>query len=973
MPMKLCEFIKLYNLEDFLLDSCKLVNDPVKSNYTLDQFNEFDGSCCEQHQNVYDKMYSILLKLLSHEDTLIKRGAISIISHISFNCTSIFDIHELLTNFIRLMLQDPIIDLEITKQVLNYTLHSNDASIIEHSSQIILIFEKSLKYKSAHLLPWGSTDIPTSSVNIPANICANSSHLLSILSTIPSNPQFHNLLISLKSNLSPSLQIKYLISASSLQLDDFSFTSQSAYFYYNSYFLHFSFPTAFPIILSICDANLPYSNTLLHLFQPKLTNINNFNDLLSLSSNCDAPLLFSILLDISEYYYQTTLNDNKYELFNKCLTSLTPTNPNSHYFFDLLKFKFEGDLVFVGAICLDSTFFTTSMLNALTNLLSCTHFNNIFSCFSLFTAILSTYHYFLDSHYPSIVKSLAGVIVQSQFDSIPKSTSLYQKALFTLDHFIAISPLIRSDNQFNITTLITTYTMALNKWPSIAKSILHSIHVLIHAYPLQMCKYLPIILTTSSQIIGHLNISIYILEMLSSLSNCPKVYHNLSDDDFKMIFGIALQFIETTNTQNTVQSSYHLYLAFSVINTWLLHVRNHQFQFLLHRMTLAMKKNPLVRDRILICVDFMSRMLLNGTDSSDRNADLNEPTASKILQYYLHGHCLVSVHSNSHPKIIIRRPSGTTVHTPTDAIIGEPLPIVTPTFNKTTGSFFGRKSSISIRRKPSNPTTLTEILGQFPETYFMNKEKTINNFIFVQSASHLLVDADTLSSVPLPINDKLTRAVNVFDFTPTVDFHKFGICYLRNGQNEVEMLSNTQMGNEFESIYKQFGKVVEIGNEKYKYYGGLNKETDGTHTLIWHDEITYMVFINSTMMPNHENDPTRMMKKRFIGNCWVNIIFKEQEATYTPMKSDSIFVNIIIEPWEYPNLYKIWIEPVLGDIGGFGPLEVPRILEKEAVAVFVRQIAFHLNIYAQIQVQSEQGEYISEWRQRLQIIEKLGI
>eukprot|EP00835_Amoeboradix_gromovi_P002281 NODE_126_length_18761_cov_0.476262.p1 type:complete len:1007 gc:universal NODE_126_length_18761_cov_0.476262:12610-15630(+) len=941
-PMKLCEFIMHYNFQDFLYDLSKSSTDSTQYLTVCDKLNELDGSCCNHHQDVLNVLLPHLLDLLSRNELVIKIGSIKMISYLCFSKE--LQIPFILSNFTDLMLTYPSLDLEILSQVSSIT----SVSLLEQNiQQILKILHKSFGYRKHSTSPWGSK-YPHKTGSTEACICDISNSLLCTLLSLNlcSSSDVFQIFHILKPNLSVDAQVLYLKSTPSTDLLDLTFDSQPAFFIYNKFFLNFNTSNLFDscvlqFILPICNSNLPYSNTLLLLFQPMLTNPLYLNDLLQTSLNCSAPTLGVILFDI-------LINVKEIDAFKRSITLLNALNPTTPHFINNFKLSFEGDLISINNYTVDSNTFNTIILRWLIDMLKSNHYSTIYSTFNVFQQLLATHHYFLLDHYAILLKTLLSIIFTSPFDSIPSNVSLYHQCLFTIDLFIPIHTICRFDKS-QLDELVACYDTALKKWPSIAKSTIHSIDVLIHSCQSSMCRFLPSILETCVQIIGHVNTSVYVLEMLSSLSNVPNVYKNMNESDFKTIFGIAFQYICTPNYKQ-----YDMYLAFSVVNTWLLHVRNAPFAFLLNRLEMALTSNPRVRDRLIICADYTSRLQLKAMTNVDVDVD------SKSSEYYIHGHCLVTIVNDY---VVVRRPSGTTVHSKEDILVDK-LPC-NMEFKTRSNSIF-RKPSISLR----NTNTIQQLLQAFPSECFINGNKRIQEFIYCQSASHLLVDE--LFSVQLQINEKLIRNVNVLDHTPTVDFHKYGMYYINTGQSEYEIFSNTSMPSDFMMIYRQFGELMPLDSKKLKYKGGLEYKVDGEEVMVWQDEITYMVFINSVMMPNDDNDRSRNNKKRHVGNCHVNIVFKERNAEYKPIKSQNVMAVILIEPWEYNNLYKISLIPNK-NMPYIGPLHKHRIMAKEYVGVFTRQIAFHCNIYAQIymKIMNDDSEYISDWRQRLMIIEKL--
>ncbi|KAG0240308.1 Tuberous sclerosis 2-like protein [Mortierella sp. GBA43] len=304
------------------------------------------------------------------------------------------------------------------------------------------------------------------------------------------------------------------------------------------------------------------------------------------------------------------------------------------------------------------------------------------------------------------------------------------------------------------------------------------------------------------------------------------------------------------------------------------------------------------------------------------------------------------------------------------------------------------------------------------------------SFLFMQLASY----PDVMARVPILLadDDATNRALGVLDRTPVVDFHKIGVLYVGKGQSkETEILSNTHGSSEYTKFITGLGSLIRLKGAKI-YTGGLDLEMDldGEYAYSHHDEITQMIFHVATMMPNHPHDANFDFKKRHIGNDWVTIVFNESGAEYDfgTISGQFNFITLVVTPVSMASVTftdaasrmslqqqqqrvatennepqvapkgeedstgvsasapattgvvqpfkNVWFKVVMlrrSDMPEIGPLATPKIISAAELPKFVRQMALHANIYAQVYYQHLQNsvEYVSNWQERLRQIKRV--
>lgn len=237
-------------------------------------------------------------------------------------------------------------------------------------------------------------------------------------------------------------------------------------------------------------------------------------------------------------------------------------------------------------------------------------------------------------------------------------------------------------------------------------------------------------------------------------------------------------------------------------------------------------------------------------------------------------------------------------------------------------------------------------------------------------------------------DDTTKRALSTLDRIPVVDFHKIGVIYVGRGQSEQrEILANTYGSPEYVTFLEGLGDLVRLKANSAIYTGGLDTETDedGEFAYAYKEKITQIIFHTCTLMPTRQDlDPSCTRKKSHIGNDFVNIIWNSSNRPYNPntIPSEFNFINIVVSPDAYQTTRSLkdnsthWKEPfykvkVLAhtNLPEISPVQDWRLVSASKLSNFVRTVAIHCNIYAQIH--HAHGSYTSMWRQRLDRIHTL--
>ncbi|KAK4048611.1 Tuberous sclerosis 2-like protein [Microbotryomycetes sp. JL221] len=253
----------------------------------------------------------------------------------------------------------------------------------------------------------------------------------------------------------------------------------------------------------------------------------------------------------------------------------------------------------------------------------------------------------------------------------------------------------------------------------------------------------------------------------------------------------------------------------------------------------------------------------------------------------------------------------------------------------------------------------------------------------------------------VPDDPAFQRGITALDRIPVVDFHKIGIMYAAPGQtSEQDILRNTHGSKAYTEFVSALGKLVRLKGSRDQdiYVGGLDQENDldGKWTYIWDDDIAQVVFHVTTLMPTSlETDAQCTLKKRHVGNDYVNVIWNDSglEHAFGTVSSQFEFINILIEP--HTPAGNPWIGPGMSNNSEFfkvsmqrrpgmpeiGPLGTFKMITGSSLPHLIRQLALHCNIMCQIWLdcvglevgggRTTKLEYKSNWRRRLEQIRTL--
>ncbi|KAK4138660.1 hypothetical protein BT67DRAFT_370230 [Trichocladium antarcticum] len=540
-----------------------------------------------------------------------------------------------------------------------------------------------------------------------------------------------------------------------------------------------------------------------------------------------------------------------------------------------------------------------------------------------------------------------------------------------------------------------------------AKTCIHALSVCCHELPMSVSKSLVNIVQKMSQVITQPFVAVHILEFLACLSRQNALYSNFREDDYRVVFGICIRYLQyvrgkkhsmrgsaasepatpsasanqaeglgpQTATDDLPQYVYAL--AYHVITFWFLAVklpeRPQQIAWIAKNLFTDVDGSASYEEQAQITLDFMQRVAFSDAPDSAQDPLFMEEYFGEIQKKrWIIGNSLVTIQQAKETgwaEVTRRYPSGTSSF----AIRVEYTPMPNqPADDLSDAAAYEGRFQHGITIFPSH--LLMQLLAPMPQMY-----------------------DPAVRPIPLPDEEAVDRAIRNFDRNSAVDGHKVGVIYIKEGQTqETEMLANTIGGPDYLNFLKNLGSLTKLKGATFNTQG-LDRENDidGQYAYCWRDRVTEIVFHVTTQMPtNLEHDAQCIMKKRHIGNDFVNIVWNDSGLPFRfdTFPSQFNYVYIVITPT--PRLPFLSARQATGpghqhdDGGGEGrfcmvqvmsqpgfpqisPAAEPKMISLRALPSFVRLLALNASVFSLVWANREGGEHVSSWRNRLREISRL--
>lgn len=561
------------------------------------------------------------------------------------------------------------------------------------------------------------------------------------------------------------------------------------------------------------------------------------------------------------------------------------------------------------------------------------------------------------------VRTLSSIFPYYKYLSKSKSDDMIEVLLFVLE----------SSSEKSIVPILHILTISCYEIPSSVKKHLNKIIEIIS------------IRLTNKQAIAPL------LEFLIALSDSVEIIDSLTIDQFKRVFTVSFKLIEvsedlkksaaemtgkrpsiyqeqlaalnpSTTTFTITKSMAHLYLSlsFQIISLWFMRIslakRPIIAPFLISKLA-HLPEGPdtdAYRDLItrFTTTDLELRVEIVTTDRPHRD----DPNYTH--GYWYHHNKLISVETETQTGsslVVIRGCSGNSVFNVNPVIKRGP-----PTIDL----FDIAKDNLETPSNEIHQRTSTDVQNVFMPGHI------ITQFGDPFNEKDLLRISDP----------SLIKSIQLFDTIPVVEFHRIGLIYMTEGdQEERDILSKSISDGSYQYNWfiNQLGSIIRLSDNDTFYVGGLTPESDGEYALVWHDQTCQIVFQAITLMPNNNLDPDRTMKKRHVGNNFVNIYYDERNVDSFPfdiLKSQFNFINIVIKPLQMTNsvsqFYKVKLYRAEQTPGIFSSAHF-KIMHRDNLANYIRRLSTLSDIFAQTWHGTVTLDHCSTWSRRAAQIQNI--
>ena len=246
--------------------------------------------------------------------------------------------------------------------------------------------------------------------------------------------------------------------------------------------------------------------------------------------------------------------------------------------------------------------------------------------------------------------------------------------------------------------LVEAFLSGLNGPSSTIKTCLHGLSL--SAFELQpsMTKHLSRILEKLSQIMSNPAMAVHIIDFLSIVGSLPILHANFTDGDYKMVFGVALQYLQHHNrSDGSVGISWALsqhvrIMSYYIVYLWFLAVklpdRPRHIKYITRQLLLANDGKDDIDEPAEVCFDWLARYTYASADPRPASSMLSEmitdekasrPASDSSLaeKTWIYGNSVVTIRTLARRgwiEVLSRRASGLTKF----LCRAENLPLVTP-------------------------------------------------------------------------------------------------------------------------------------------------------------------------------------------------------------------------------------------------------------------------------------------------------
>ncbi|KAL5510981.1 hypothetical protein ACEPAG_3700 [Sanghuangporus baumii] len=169
--------------------------------------------------------------------------------------------------------------------------------------------------------------------------------------------------------------------------------------------------------------------------------------------------------------------------------------------------------------------------------------------------------------------TLGKYIPQEEWPTLSKTRDAVGLAYHTLTVLISYHSIFDPSRR---KALIEVLRMGLSGVGDTVVVCMHALNLCAYEMETTVVKELPSIFEKLTQIVSNPSIAVHILTFLGNLNSLPNIYSNFTDDDFKLVFAVALQYLQHHNRLETAREmpfslSQHLrIMSYYVLYLWFL-------------------------------------------------------------------------------------------------------------------------------------------------------------------------------------------------------------------------------------------------------------------------------------------------------------------------------------------------------------------------------------------------------------------
>jgi hypothetical protein len=181
--------------------------------------------------------------------------------------------------------------------------------------------------------------------------------------------------------------------------------------------------------------------------------------------------------------------------------------------------------------------------------------------------------------------------------------------------------------------LVEVLIAGLSGQPATIKVCLQALSLSAFELPNSMKRFLPNILTKLSQIMTNASMALHIIDLLAIVGSLPHLYANFTEADFKLVFGVALQYLRLHNRpeaspETSWALSQHLrVMSYYIVYLWFLAVkladRPRHVKYVTRQLLLANAGDD-IDEPAEVCFDWLARYTYASADPRPANSMLDD-------------------------------------------------------------------------------------------------------------------------------------------------------------------------------------------------------------------------------------------------------------------------------------------------------------------------------------------------------------